>query len=130
MYEKKSWGSKQRIFEGSNILFDRLDIVKGGFCSEHKHWVQFNKFYIESGLLKIDIHTKSEIYTHLLDDTNNRSIIVPPGLIHKFIALKETICYEIVFIKFKYNDITRIFPNNIGGILTKEELEELKDENS
>lgn len=103
----KIWGNTQEIFQLNNISINRIEINQGASCSKHYHEHKYNMFYIESGTLKIDVWQKDY---DLIDSTiisNGESSIVKPKLFHRFIALEDTIAYEIYYTLLEDNDITR-----------------------
>ena len=109
----KVWGKTQDIFKNANFELHRIEVVKGGFCSTHKHNHKFNAFFIEKGKMKITIY---ETDYELIDETIISSgdlTIVKPGNYHKFEALEDTIAYEVYWVELQFKDIDR---KNVGGI--------------
>lgn len=109
----KIWGSTQSIFNKNNIEIHRIEILKGGYSSKHKHDFKHNAFFIETGKLKITIWKKDY---DLIDETiivDKQMCIVKPQEFHMFEAIEKTIAYEIYWTEISSNDIIRI---NCGGI--------------
>ena len=44
----KIWGQTELILANSSCEFHRIDFVKGGVCSKHKHEWKWNGFYVMS----------------------------------------------------------------------------------
>ena len=59
----KIWGQTELILANSSCEFHRIDFVKGGTCSKHKHEYKWNGFYCMSGKLKIKVWQKSLKHT-------------------------------------------------------------------
>jgi mannose-6-phosphate isomerase-like protein (cupin superfamily) len=104
----KIWGNTQCIFTNdNNVSIHRIEIKKGGKCSKHMHFHKYNKFFIEKGKLKISVWQKDY---NLIDETileTSESTEIKPGLFHEFLALEDTIAYEIYYTKLDENDIIR-----------------------
>jgi quercetin dioxygenase-like cupin family protein len=104
----KIWGETSEIFKKNNVSIHRILIKKDHFCSKHKHDYKYNIFYIESGKIKIQ-HWQTDY--DLMDETiisTGESCSIPPKHYHKFIALEDTIAYEIYYVELFDNDISRI----------------------
>jgi quercetin dioxygenase-like cupin family protein len=118
--EKKAWGEKHNIFYNHAIAVDRLHIRKGGYCSLHSHEFKYNRFYVETGKLLIRMAINNDIKNFIVgpgDECPYKIFDVPPGRIHQFQALEETICIEMAYAKVVENDIKRL---NEGGITSGE----------
>lgn len=112
MKYSKFWGNTELIWSGSNVEIHRIEVLKGGFCSEHKHETKYNMFYVENGELEISIWNDNGI----IDNTvirNGESTSVSPGIFHKFMALSDTIAYEIYYTELNNTDIIR---RTVGGM--------------
>lgn len=92
MIEQKDWGTRERIFLNDTTTVDRLQIVKGGYCSNHFHRHKRNWFYILTGKLKISLGL-SGIGGVILGPAE--SYCIPIDLTHNFEALEEVVCIEI-----------------------------------
>ena len=62
----KIWGQTELILANSSCEFHRIDFVKGGVCSKHKHEWKWNGFYVMSGEMKIRVWQKDY---DLVDET-------------------------------------------------------------
>jgi len=109
--QSKIWGETAKIFSNHNIEIHRLNIDKGGYCSEHHHEFKYNLFFVESGEIEVTIFQDNGIKeTTVLKDSDQST--VPPKLIHKFKANKDSIVYEIYWVDLEENDIKR---RTVGG---------------
>jgi len=109
----KVWGTTSKIFEKNNVSIHRIEIIKNGFCSRHKHKYKYNTFYVESGIIKIQIFRSNNIIDETILKSGDRSDI-PPDVEHKFIGLENSIVYEIYYVELIDEDIERV---DCGGIL-------------
>jgi mannose-6-phosphate isomerase-like protein (cupin superfamily) len=110
----KIWGNTQEIFNLNNISIHRIEIIKGGQCSKHKHYHKYNMFFVESG--RIQIETWQTDYD-LVDITilqSQQSTTVNPNLLHRFTALEDSVVYEIYYTTLESDDIVRM---DVGKIL-------------
>ena len=51
----KIWGKTELIEANGSCEFHRIDFVKGGVCSKHKHEYKWNGFFVESGKIHSSI---------------------------------------------------------------------------
>jgi len=106
--EKKSWGLTQQILKYNNVSIHRIEIFKDNFCSKHYHDHKYNLFYIENGSIKI------EEWNNNLDQVKETILltgdqyIVPPKNYHRFIALEDSVVYEIYYTELRDDDIIRM----------------------
>jgi len=108
----KIWGETESIFNKNNVEIHRIEIEKGGFCSEHKHEYKYNAFFIEKGKLKVKIWKNDY---DLVDETvviTGQMTTAKPKEFHSFEALEHTIAYEIYWVELDSQDIKR---KNVGG---------------
>lgn len=87
-------------------------IKNGGYSSKHTHEHKYNSFYVESGKIQIKVWKKDY---DLCDETiiaNGESTTVTPGEKHMFVALEDTIAFEIYWVELT-NDIIR---TDCGGV--------------
>ena len=108
----KVWGKTKLIFRNVNVEIHRIEAMKDGYCSKHKHEHKFNKFFVESGLFQVDVW--QEDYA-LIDTTilkAGESTTVKPGCDHMFKALEDSVVYEIYWVELDGKDIIR---ETIGG---------------
>jgi len=102
--EGKIWGSTAQLFRRNNVSVHRLEIDKGGYCSEHRHAGKANFFFVESGRLIVRVWRKHFDETVL---TPGQNCQVDPGLLHQFEAAEDTIAYEICWTELDPDDIQR-----------------------
>lgn len=112
----KIWGETSEIFNKNNVSIHRIIAKKGYFCSKHKHDSKYNVFFVEKGKLKIQ-HWKSDY--DLVDETiisSGESCSIPPKEYHKFVAIEDTIAFEIYYVTLEEKDISRV---DCGGSLNE-----------
>lgn len=108
MLQGKAWGNTQCIFHKNNVEIHRINIKQNGYCSVHEHTAKFNMFYVESGKLKVTVYRGDEPRpTDSTILTQGMSSLVNPGERHMFIAIEDTIAYEIYWVELDTNDIIR-----------------------
>ena len=89
----KFWGTTRCFFENSSSEVHYIEADKGGYCSRHYHQDKWNRFIVLDGKLKVTIYKeKSEDVTILTDGMFSD---VPPGVEHRFEALKNTKALEV-----------------------------------
>lgn len=111
----KSWGETQEIFNNGVVSINALTILRGGYCSEHKHIRKSNIFHVLSG--RLEVYQWPEAFYGASPDVTvlgaGDSAVVEPDVWHKFRAIEETTCIEIYTLGFRGEDITR---RTRGGI--------------
>ena len=103
----KIWGSTSELFNKNNVEIHRIEIKEGAYCSIHKHEHKFNMFFVESGELLVKVWKNDY---NLIDQTTLKksdSTTVSPGEFHQFLAIKDTVAYEIYWTEIQLNDIIR-----------------------
>tara|TARA_A100001391_G_C4996388_1_gene259563 strand:+ start:230 stop:628 length:399 start_codon:yes stop_codon:yes gene_type:complete len=103
----KIWGQTELILANSSCEFHRIDFVKGGVCSKHKHEWKWNGFYVMSGEMKIRVWQKDY---DLVDETILKAgdfTAVKPQLYHSFEGLQDGVAFELYWAEFRHNDIIR-----------------------
>ena len=114
MKQGKVWGETHPLFSKNNVEIHRIIANKGGYCSIHRHEHKYNKFYIESGSLEIHVWKKDYDLCDITVINSGESTTVKPGERHKFVALEDTVAYEIYWVELSESDIIR---DNCGGNL-------------
>ena len=109
--EGKIWGKTCCLFDQQNVSVHEIKIVRGGYCSRHKHRAKYNVFYILSGRLQVKIWRDALCDTTVL--TAGEQLTVAPGELHEFEALDATHALEIYYTELNHNDIER---DTTGGI--------------
>ena len=111
----KVWGSTSPLFCKNNVEIHRIEGNKGGYCSFHCHKHKFNRFFIESGVLKITV--QKDYGSGVLDDVTiieaGQQTTVSPGQFHKFEVIEDCVAYEIYWVELDQGDIDRL---TVGGM--------------
>lgn len=112
--EGKVWGENILVFINDNIQINQIYIVRGGQCSKHKHNNKNNIFYVQKGLLRIEVwQDNGLIDITMLSD--GQKAVIESGKYHRFTALQETSALEIYITKnIEENDIDR---ETVGSII-------------
>ncbi len=109
----KIWGETSKLFSKNNVEINRITCHKDAFCSKHKHVSKYNMFFVERGVLEINIWKNDY---DLIDKTvlrEHQNCIVDPGEYHLFKCLEEgTVAFEIYWVEINEKDIER---ENVGG---------------
>lgn len=103
----KVWGKTQQVLANGVLEFHRIEAKKGTRCSKHLHKWKWNGFFCESGQLLIRVWKNDY---DLVDDTllNPGDFTqVKPGEYHQFIAMEDTVAFELYWAEFDHNDIVR-----------------------
>ncbi len=122
----KIWGTRRRMLLTIRTEIDLLHIKKNSFCSTHSHKFKINRFFVISGKVKIETDYGSQILNP------NESWTVEPPIVHRFIALEDSVVVEMSFI---FPEDSQILPIDIdrqsqgGRIINGEEvtLDEMKE---
>jgi hypothetical protein len=107
----KDWGKDHFVYGDNTVTIRRLEIKKDGkstFGRFHLHEHKYNRFYVESGLIKV-FRKKGEYIQEFVigPDRTHRKVDIFPGEKHRFEALEESIVYEIYWTYCDPNDIVR-----------------------
>ena len=114
MIEGKVWGTTEPLIVNSSLEVHRITVMKGGYCSLHKHQSKYNAFYVMTGKLIIERHKKDYDLKDITRLESNEFTIVPPGEYHKFEAVYVTTALEMYWSELNHNDIIR---NGVGGLI-------------
>ena len=101
----KIWGERRRILLTDTSEIDMLYLRPNSFCSTHNHKNKINRFIVLSGRVQID----TEYGTTILEKDD--SFEVAPPLVHRFMALEQSVMIECAYVnegKIDPNDINRI----------------------
>jgi len=109
----KVWGITQNIFFKNNVQIDRIEIKKGGYCSTHLHKHKYNMFFVESGEVDIEIWKNDYDLIDKTTLTSQQYTTVKPDEYHKFLAIQDSVIYEIYWVELSKEDIIR---KNVGGL--------------
>jgi quercetin dioxygenase-like cupin family protein len=97
----KIWGSTELIEANGSCEFHKIDFIKGGTCSKHKHEYKWNGFYVVSGEMKIRVWQKDY---DLIDETILKAgdyTAVKPGLYHSFEGLEDGVAEFRIDMEFE-----------------------------
>jgi mannose-6-phosphate isomerase-like protein (cupin superfamily) len=108
----KVWGKTQPLISNNNFSIHRLEIKKGSFCSKHLHKHKYNKFYVESGKLKVKIWKNDYKLIDEIILNKGESTTISPGEYHQFESVEDCIVYEIYWVCLTEDDIVR---ETVGG---------------
>lgn len=96
---EKPWGWS--TMELANLFCEvhRIDVLRGGHCSWHKHTRKDNVFTAAQGRLVIEYHTWDDITQLVL--LPGETCVVPAGTVHRFRAPFEAVrAMEVYFPSF------------------------------
>lgn len=114
MKQNKIWGVTSLVWTGNNTEVHRIESIKGGYCSKHKHEHKYNLFYVENGELLVEIWKENDV----IDKTflhGGETTVVPPGVYHRFTSTENTNALEVYWIDLDKNDIIREDQGGING---------------
>ena len=110
----KVWGETRLLFKNDNFEVHRIEVKSMGYCSKHMHKYKHNMFYVEKGILVIDVWKNDY---DLIDETHLHAgeiMDVAPGQYHRFENVGEpVVAYEIYYSEPISGDIVR---ESVGGI--------------
>ena len=90
----KVWGETEEIFRNGHVSVNYLQIKKGGYCSEHKHRMKSNLFFVLSGNLRVTSWMGGKMFEDEVVLGPGESTEILPGIYHKFTALTDVECIE------------------------------------
>ena len=112
----KVWGSTKKIFQKNNVSINRIEVGKGGYCSWHRHKNKYNMFFVEKGMIEIQVEKNNYKLTDITTLMDGEFTVVPPGEYHRFCASTHgAIVYEIYWTdnELDEEDIER---KSVGGV--------------
>lgn len=110
----KVWGKTVSLFEKNNVEIHRIEILKDGICSMHRHKHKHNAFFVESGKLMIEVEKADYDLKDVTIIGPGQMASVPPGEFHRFIAMEDTVAYEIYWVELSSKDIERRDVGKLG----------------
>jgi len=113
----KYWGSTRRVFFQNNVEIHYLEILPGGYCSEHLHKMKYNRFVILSGTLQVKTWKSGEDRSpDIVNLEKFDEYTIKPNIFHKFENTSSHNCeaVEIYWTELNPDDIER---RTIGGVL-------------
>lgn len=112
--EEKLWGMNRIMHLNGSFQACHISIKKGGYCSNHRHERKWNQFYVVSGLLAIQSYREDKKTVETIYYIGpGQSIMVQPGVNHKFHAMEDTEAIEIYSTSVSDDDIVR---EDTGGM--------------
>lgn len=112
-WKEKVWGKTKCIVLGTNFEVHELRVVKGGYCSKHRHR-KWNLFHVIAGRLRVELFNGDETTGRILSDGDE--FRVPPDVTHRFVAESDCHLLETYWTNnIDPNDIVR---DDEGGVLT------------
>lgn len=111
----KVWGTTELLLRTSLIEVHRLMILPGARCSLHLHQHKWNAFFVQKGVLYIEVVKKSYNLTDVTELCEGDFTTVQPGEEHRFTTDTEGAqAIEIYYPAELSEDIVR---RDIGGIV-------------
>ena len=104
----KIWGETSRIFSRNNVEVYRIVGKKGGKSSIHKHAFKLSSFFVEKGLVAVEVEKNDYQLTDRTILKAGESTTINPNEYHLFEVLEDnTVCYEFYWVELDSNDIQR-----------------------
>lgn len=92
--QSKGWGEEFWIVNTPLYCGKKLILKEGKKCSIHYHREKDETFYVQSGIVLMNIYPKYPGPKKRVIMTAGHSIHIRPGLIHRFIGLKDSVIFE------------------------------------
>ncbi len=105
----KIWGERRRILLTDQTEIDLLYVKKDTFCSTHSHITKINRFIVIEGKVRIETEFGKKTLT------KNQSFEVNPPLVHRFIALEDSIMIELAYVEKDFIQPKDIKRKSQGG---------------
>jgi len=109
----KVWGERRRILLTDQTEIDLLYVKKDTFCSTHLHITKINKFVVVEGKVRIETEFGKKTLK------KNQSFEVKSPLIHRFIALEDSIMIELAYVDKGFIQPKDIKRKSQGGRIVK-----------
>ena len=92
---EKAWGTARALYRDEHVELSRIHIVRGGYCSRHRHEHKDNGFLVVEGrLLLICYHADGR--TERVLAPGDGLYTIAAGVDHRFLCLAEdTVAYEL-----------------------------------
>ena len=109
----KVWGTTELLLRSPFIEVHRLFIQPQSRCSLHMHQNKWNAFFVQSGILKIEVVKKAYDLVDVTELTAGEFTTVAPGEDHRFVTGDEGAeAIEIYYPAELAEDIVR---RDVGG---------------
>lgn len=112
----KYWGTTRQVFFQNNVEMHYLQVMPGGFCSEHSHRAKFNRFVVIRGRLDVQVwKTGADAPPDTVTLGPFDECTVRPGIVHKFVNRSNETCelLELYWTQLDAHDIERL---TVGGV--------------
>lgn len=110
----KVWGTTELLLRTPFIEVHRLMIVPNARCSLHLHQTKWNAFFVQSGVLRIEVVKKAYDLTDETELHAGEFTTVSPGEEHRFVTGDEGAqAIEIYYPAELSEDIVR---RDVGGV--------------
>ncbi len=108
----KIWGKTQLVFAFNSTETHIIEGFAGYKCSQHSHKYKWNRFVVLSGRMLIRVYEANGVVdVTTLDPWQSTDI--PPGVVHEFEVLEDTLAIEVYWVTLDAQDIDR--HGTIGG---------------
>lgn len=121
--KEKIWGNTSEVAAHPGFQVHFLRINAGTYCSRHCHEHKWNIFYVTRGVVSVRTYpgpkgpedsTKIDVITEV-DLHPGESLIVPPGVWHRFVAYVDSEMIEVYSTPaVREDDIERF---DVGGVI-------------
>lgn len=105
------------MFYATTCSVHRLEAVAGGYCSRHYHEARFNRFYVEAGILAVEIWRPDREVVRVHP---GETLDVEPWAVHRFNVLESGVAWEIYWPEpgtmVRIDDIVRLEQGGFGPI--------------
>lgn len=81
-WKEKAWGRVRTLCSTADCLVDYLEVIPGGFSSQHRHIEQSNRFLLVSGSVVIHNLTTGKAF----DLVEGETVSIPPRHWHRFFS--------------------------------------------
>jgi len=111
----KVWGSTELLIATPLIEVHLLTIRPNARCSLHCHRSKWNAFFVQSGLLKIEVHKNDYALVDVTELGPSEFTTVAPGEFHRFLTGDDPVtAIEIYYPAALAEDIVR---KDVGALL-------------
>jgi mannose-6-phosphate isomerase-like protein (cupin superfamily) len=109
----KVWGHTTPIESNEFMSFHRIEMKAGSYCSKHGHSHRWNGFFVESGVLEIEVWKNDYALVDVTRLGPREYTKVGPTEIHRMKCVEDCVCFETYWPASLSDD--DIFRENVGG---------------
>jgi len=91
-FVEKAWGHEEWIANNDQYCGKKLVVRKGFRCSMHQHKIKDETFYLESGIMFLEMEFDGETNSRILTPGDVQHVKV--GMWHRFTALEDSELFE------------------------------------